>query len=68
MLLSAKENNVSPNEVPLFVTGDIVAEDAIYKELHTFVRSLNFLLPEHNFLFETPRLHAHQDFCVLNLL
>lgn len=68
VLLSAKENHISPNEVPLFLVGDIAADDATYKELFTFVRSLNFLLPEHSYQFETPRLHTHQDFCVLNLV
>lgn len=67
VLLSAKENQVSPNEVPLFLVGAIVEDDASYKELHSFVRSLNFLSPEHSLEFQTPRLHTHQDFCVLNL-
>lgn len=68
VLLSAKENQISPNEVPLFLVGDIVEDDASYKELHTFVRSLNFLSPEHSYEFQTPRLHTHQDFCLLNLV
>lgn len=68
VLLTAKENNVSPNEVPLFLVGDITVADAVYKELYTFVRSLNFLAPENGLSFETPRLNTHQDFCVLNLV
>jgi hypothetical protein len=68
VLLSAKENNVSPNEVPLFIVGDIALEDATYKELHRFVRSLNCLSPEHSLKFESPKINTHQDFCVLNLV
>ncbi|MDA0779280.1 MAG: DUF3822 family protein [Bacteroidetes bacterium] len=68
VLLSAKENQLNPNEVPLFLVGDIVEADNAYKALHTFVRSLNFLTPEHSLEFQTQKLHTHQDFCVLNLL
>ena len=68
VLLSAKENKLSPNEVPLFLVGDIVADDASYKELYTFIRSLNFISPENLYEFETSRLNRHQDFCVLNLV
>ena len=34
VLLTAKEKNISPNEVPLFIAGDIAVEDEIYKGLH----------------------------------
>ena len=67
VLLSAKENQLNPNEVPLFLVGDIVEDDDTYKALHTFIRSLNFLSPEHSYEFQAPRLHTHQDFCLLNL-
>ncbi len=66
MLLSAKENQVSPNEIPLYLVGNIAIDDLAYKELHTFIRSLNLLTPEHSFEFEAPILHEHQDFCLLN--
>lgn len=66
VLLSAKENQLSPNEIPLYLVGNIALDDLAYKELHTFIRSLNLLTPEHSFEFKAPILHEHQDFCLLN--
>ena len=67
VLLTAKENNISPNEVPLYLVGDIAHGDATYKALYSFVRSLNMLSPEANLTFPAPRINMHQDFCLLNL-
>lgn len=67
VLLTAEKHGFSPNEVPLYVVGDIAPEDATYKALYTFVRSINFLDPEHTYIFESSRLNAHQEFCLLNL-
>lgn len=67
VLLTAKEKNISPNEVPLFIAGDIAIDDETYKTLHEFVRSINPLPVENTLDFSTPRLHTHQDFCLLNL-
>lgn len=66
-LLMANKNNISPSEVPLFVAGDMLAEDPTFNALHEFIRSINFLNPQNNALSESPRLDAHQDFCLLNL-
>jgi len=66
-LLMANKNNISPNEVPLFVAGDIIEDDPTHKELFTFIRSINFLTPQNDALSAAPRLNAHQDFCLLNL-
>ena len=67
VLLTAKEKNISPNEVPLFIAGDIAVEDEIYKGLHEFVRSINLLTVENNLEHVVPRISTHQDFCLLNL-
>jgi hypothetical protein len=67
VLLTAKEKNISPNEVPLFIAGDIAVDDEIYKELHEFVRSINPLTVENNLEHGVPRISTHQDFCLLNL-
>lgn len=66
-LLMANKNNISPNEVPLFVAGDIMEDDSTHNELFTFIRSINFLTPQNDALSAMPRLNAHQDFCLLNL-
>ena len=67
VLLTAKEKNISPNEVPLFIAGDIAVEDEIYKGLHEFVRSINLLTVENDFEHVVPRISTHKDFCLLNL-
>ena len=66
-LLMANKNNISPSEVPLFVAGDILAEDPTFNALYDFIRSINFLSPQNETLNKTPRLDTHQDFCLLNL-
>ena len=67
VLLTAKENDISPNEVPLYLVGDVFAGDSTYKALYSFVRSLNILHPETSLIFPAPRINTHQDFCLLNL-
>jgi hypothetical protein len=67
VLLTAKEKNISPNEVPLFIAGDIAVDDGICKGLHEFVRSINPLTVENDLEHEIPRISTHQDFCLLNL-
>ncbi len=67
VLLSAKKYGISPNEIPLFVVGDIAAEDATFNALYEFVRSINLLEPNHKLTFASPRLNQHQNFCLLNL-
>jgi len=67
VLLTAQELNINPEEVPLFLVGNIAEEDAAYKALYPFIRSLNFLQAEHNLKFDVPQLQQHQDFCLLNL-
>ncbi|MDA9202109.1 DUF3822 family protein [Flavobacteriaceae bacterium] len=67
VLLTAKEKNISPNEVPLFIAGDIAVDDEIYKGLHEFVRSINPLAVENDLEHVVQRISTHQDFCLLNL-
>ena len=67
VLLTAKEKNISPNEVPLFVAGDIAIDDEIHKGLHEFVRSINLLNVENRLEYAIPRISTHRDFCLLNL-
>ena len=67
VLLTTKEKNISPNEVPLFIAGDIAVNDEIYKGLHEFVRSINLLTVENDLEHAVPRISTHQDFCLLNL-
>lgn len=67
VLLTAKEKSISPNEVPLFIAGDIAVDDEIYKSLHEFVRSINPLTAENDLEHVVPRISTHQDFCLLNL-
>jgi len=67
VLLTAKELNINPEEVPLYVAGSIAAEDEVYNELFPFVRSIHLLQPESKLKFDVPQLQLHQDFCLLNL-
>lgn len=67
VLLTAQELNINPEEAPLFITGNMAIEDAAYKALYPFIRSLNFLQAENNLKFDDPQLQQHQDFCLLNL-
>ena len=67
VLLTTKEKNISPNEVPLFIAGDIAVNDEIYKGLHEFVRSINLLTVKNDLEHVVPRISTHQDFCFLNL-
>jgi hypothetical protein len=67
VLLTAKEKSISPNEIPLFIAGDIAVDDEVYKGLHEFVRSINLLTVENDLKHVVPRMSTHQDFCLLNL-
>lgn len=67
VLLTAEKNNVSPNEVPLFICGDMAGADETYLALYEFVRSLNFLKLDNDIQFSSRRINTHQDFCLLNL-
>lgn len=66
-LLTAEKNNISPNEVPLYLVGNCIEDDPTYSELFKFVRSINFLTPENEALSSSPMLNAHQDFCLLSM-
>ena len=67
ILFTAKELGINPAEVPLFVVGDFIEGDNTFKELYTFVRSINFIKPESEVNLSVPQLNQHQDFCLLNL-
>lgn len=67
VLLTAEKNNISSNEIPLFLVGDIIEKDHTYNALFSFIRSLNFLTHQSKVLLNTPMVNAHQDFCLLSL-
>ena len=67
ILFTAKELGINPEEVPLFLVGDLVEGDLTYEELYKFIRSINFINPESEVNLSVPQLNQHQDFCLLNL-